>query len=304
MASAELHHLLGLLRSLPRKENPSVQSMRRGFESLTSMLPPPEGVTVEPITVAERPCERVTPAHSLRDPALEGGSGNTLLYLHGGAFVFGSPKTHRTLVARLAQASSAAVITPDYKLAPEHPFPEGIDDIVQVYLGLLEQGISPHRLSIGGDSAGGCLTVAVLITLRDHGLPLPASAFCLSPWADLTISGASAESRKDLDPWIQKADMERLAGIYLGGKPASDPRASPIFADLTRLPPMLIHVGTSEVLLDDAARLAERAKQHGVDVTYEPWAEMVHVWHMFPMLPEAHEAVAGIGRFLKAHWPS
>lgn len=291
MASAELRQIVSVLRAMPRRETPSVGGLRRSFEAMIRLFPPPTDVRVEPGIVGGVPGERVTPP--------DAASGRTVLYLHGGGFVFGSPLTHRDLVARICRAASAAAWVPHYRLAPENPFPAGIDDCVAAYRGLLAEGIAPANLVIAGDSAGGGLTMATLLALRDAALPLPAAAVCLSPWVDLAITGASVDARAELDPWVPKAGLQMMANHYLAGADPRHPLASPILADLTGLPPLLVHVGTAEVLHDDADRLAAQAKAHGVEVTFEAWEEMIHVWHFFPTLPEAHEAVSRIGRFIR-----
>jgi acetyl esterase/lipase len=291
MASAELRQIVSVLRAMPRRENPSVGGLRRSFDAMVRMFPPPPDVRVEPGTVGGVPGERVTPPDAV--------GGRTVLYLHGGGFVFGSPATHRELVARICRASGAAAWVPEYRLAPENPFPAGIEDCVAAYRGLLEEGTPPHHIVIAGDSAGGGLTMATLLSLRDAGVPLPAAAVCLSPWVDLAITGSSVDARAELDPWIPKEGLRLMANHYLAGGNPRHPLASPILANLSGLPPLLVQVGTSEVLYDDSDRLAARAQASGVDVTFEPWDEMIHVWQFFPMLPEAQEAVNRIGRFIR-----
>jgi acetyl esterase/lipase len=276
---------------MPRRENPSVGGLRRSFDQMVRMFPPPADVSVEPGAVGGVPGERVTP--------LDAAPGRTLLYLHGGGFVFGSPATHRELVARLCRAAAAAAWVPEYRLAPENPFPAAIEDCAAAYRGLLAEGIAPANIVIAGDSAGGGLTMATLLSLRDAGVPLPAAAVCLSPWVDLAITGPTVDARAELDPWIPKAGLHLMANHYLGGHDPQNPLASPILADLRGLPPLLVQVGTGEVLYDDAERLAARAEEGGVEVTFEAWEEMIHVWQFFPMLPEAQEAVGRIGRFIR-----
>ncbi|APR74964.1 6-hexanolactone hydrolase [Minicystis rosea] len=293
MASPELKHIVAMLRAIPRRETPSVASMRRGFESMTRLFPTAPDVTITPVDLGGVPGEHVgTPG---TEPT------RAILYLHGGGFVMGSPATHRDLVARLTRVAGASAFVPDYRLAPEHPFPRGFQDCVAAYRALLARGLAPERIAVVGDSAGGGLTMSLLLSLRDAGIPLPAAAACMSPWVDLTMSGASIELRGEMDPWIPKEGLGLTAQHYLAGADPTDPLASPMLADLARLPPLLIQVGTAEILYDDAARLAERARASGVAVTFEPWEEMIHVWQAFPMLPEAHEAVLRIGRFVREH---
>jgi monoterpene epsilon-lactone hydrolase len=176
-----------------------------------------------------------------------------------------------------------------------------VDDAVAAYRWLLDQGVSAGGVAIAGDSAGGGLTVATLLALRDAGLPLPAAGVCISPWVDLTCSGVSYATKADVDPIVKRAGVDEMARAYLGAADRRTPLASPLFADLRGLPPLLIHVGRDEVLLDDAVQLAERARAAGVDVTLDIYERMIHVWHWFlPMLDEAETAVEAIGRFVRA----
>jgi acetyl esterase/lipase len=291
MASPELQQLLAMLRAIPRRENPTVERLRRGFEAMTRVFPVAADVGVEVTALGGVPVERVAP------PGVD--PGRAIFYVHGGGFVMGSPGTHRNLVARLCRAAGAVGWVPDYRLAPEHPFPRGIDDVVAAYRAVLATGLSPARVAIVGDSAGGGLTMATLLALRNARLPLPAAAVCISPWVDLTISGASVETRAELDPWIPAAGLHGMKGLYLAGADARHPLASPIFADLSGLPPLLVQVGTAEILHDDAERLAAQVRACGGEVTFEAWEEMVHVWHAFPMLPEAGRAVERIATFVR-----
>jgi len=224
-----------------------------------------------------------------------------VLYLHGGGYVIGSPRSHRHLAAAIGAAAKTRVLLPDYRLAPEHPFPAAVDDAVAAYRWLLARDIAPGRIVIAGDSAGGGLTVATLLALREARLPQPAAGVCISPWVDLTCSGGSYATRAAADPIVKSESIVAMAGVYLGGADAKTPLASPLFADLHGLPPLLIHVGDDEVLLDDSVQLAERARKAGVDATLDVWPKMVHVWHwFFPMLDEGHAAIDRIGEFVRA----
>jgi acetyl esterase/lipase len=192
-----------------------------------------------------------------------------VLYLHGGGYVIGSPRSHRHLAAAVAAAGQASALLLDYRRAPAHPSPAAVDDATAAYRWLLDQGIAPGHIVIGGDSAGGGLTVATLLALRDARLPLPAGGVCISPWVDLTFSGASYRTRAAVDPIVTRPGIDEMARAYFGATSARAPLASPLFADLRGLPPLLIHVGSDEVLLDDAVQLADRAKAAGVDATLE-----------------------------------
>lgn len=225
-----------------------------------------------------------------------------LLFLHGGGYNAGSCITHRALAAQLARAAGARVLQVDYRLAPEHPCPAAIEDAAQAYRWLLAQGLPPQQVAIGGDSAGGGLALATLIELRDTGTPLPAAAFLLSPWLDMALSGESIQTRAQIDPLSSYEGLHAAAQLYLAGRDPRDPQASPLYADLRGLPPLLIHAGDHEVLLSDAARLAERARAAGVQAQLEVWDAMWHVWHAWAgELPEARDAIAQVGAFIRQH---
>jgi monoterpene epsilon-lactone hydrolase len=190
----------------------------------------------------------------------------------------------------------------EYRLAPEHPFPAAVEDSVAAYRWLLKEGFDPARIAVAGDSAGGGLTVATMVKLRDENEPLPAAAVCLSPWVDMEGIGESMKTRAEVDPIVERGPLLEMAEAYLGGADPRTPLAAPLYADLKGLPPMLIQVGTAEVLLDDSTRLAEEAKKAGVDVTLEPWEDMIHIWQFFAsMVPEGRDAVDRIASFIHKH---
>jgi monoterpene epsilon-lactone hydrolase len=283
------------LAKLPPTE--SIAERRAMYDRAERVFTLPADTTVEPLTTGGRPAEWIRPAGARTDAAL--------LYLHGGGYVIGSPRSHRHLAEAVARAGAISCLLPDYRLAPEHPFPAAVDDAVAAYRWLVqEKGIAPGRVAIGGDSAGGGLTVAALVAIREAGLVLPGAGICLSPWTDLTCSAASYDTRAARDPLITLPGITVMARAYLGATDPRTPLASPLFADLRGLPPLLIHVGSEEVLLDDASRLAERARAAGVDGTLEVWEQMIHVWHWFlPWLDEAQTAVGKIGGFLRTRIP-
>ena len=223
-----------------------------------------------------------------------------LLYLHGGGYSVGSPRSHRDLIAGLAEASGATALALDYRLAPEHRFPAQLEDALAAYRWLARE-VSPERIVIGGESAGGGLTLSTLIALRDRGEPLPAAAFVLSPWVDLEGGAPSFGTNARFD-FVNHRTMQRWARRFVAPRDLRHPLAAPLYADLHGLPPLLIHAGGAETLLDDARRLASRAAAANVDVELEVWGDMIHAWHIFAgMVPEAQEGIDAIGAFVRAH---
>jgi len=293
MSQQQLQTIVEMLRSQPVvNPNASVEEARAGFEQVASMFPVDADIKREVVSAGGIKAEWVS--------APDADAGRAVLYLHGGGYVIGSINTHRSLAARLSRASKAPVLVIDYRLAPEHPHPAAVDDAVAAYRWMLAQGLKPARITVAGDSAGGGLTVATLVATRDAKLPLPGAGSCLSPWVDLEGIGESMTTKADVDPIVQKAGLLQMAAAYLGGKAPRTPLAAPLYADLSGLPPLLIQVGTAETLLDDASRLAERARKAGVTVSYEPWESMIHVWHLFaPMLDEGQQAIDRIGGFVR-----
>src|SRR5690606_2652253 len=228
------------------------------------------------------------------------GEGPVVVYVHGGGYCIGSLNSHRPMLTHLAAATGGRVLAVDYRLAPEHPHPAALDDACTAYRWALAQGIDPARTVIAGDSAGGGLTLATLVALRDAGDPMPAAGVCLSPWADLTQSGATMEEKADVDPMVHAQDLDRWTKAYAGGADPASPSISPLFADLSGLPPLLIEVGTAEVLLDDARRVAARAGDVGVDVTTYEGPDLIHVWHFFAgAVPEADEGIQRVAAFIR-----
>ena len=223
-----------------------------------------------------------------------------LLFLHGGGYVSGSIASHRHMVAEAGRAAGLRTRALEYRLAPEHPFPAALEDALAGYRFLLDQGVAPGWIAIGGDSAGGGLTVAALVAIRDCGLPLPACGWCVSPWVDLEGLGTSMASKAETDPMVQKPYLLEIASMYLGGADPRTPLAAPLYADLRGLPPLLIQVGAAETLLDDSVRLAGAAGAADVATTLEVWPEMIHVWHLFhPQLAAGRRALATAGRFMR-----
>jgi epsilon-lactone hydrolase len=223
-----------------------------------------------------------------------------ILYLHGGGYCICLIDTHRGLASQLALASGARVLLPAYRLAPENPFPAALEDALAVYRWLLRQGIPAKQIAIGGDSAGGGLTLATAISLRDSGEPLPAALFLLSPWTDLTFSGDSIQSRRQVDPIFGRDGGPHYVPAYAGSNDPANPLISPLFADLHGLPPTMIHVGDDEILLDDSTRMEKNLKTAGVQVRLEVWTGMWHVFQAFaPWVPEAQFSIDKIGAFVR-----
>jgi len=294
MASPELQTIVGMLRSRPVPGEPTVDQMRAGIEALVNVFPVAADVTRQPLKIDGIPAEWVNTPETSAD--------RVILYLHGGGYVIGSINTHRELASRLSRAARARVLLIDYRLAPEHPHPAAVEDATRAYQWLLSQGVEPSQIAVAGDSAGGGLTVATLVALRDAGVPLPAAGVCLSPWTDLEGIGDSMTAKATVDPMVQRDGLVKMAAMYLAGKDPRTPLAAPLYANLGGLPPLLIQVGTAETLLDDSTRLAERARKAGVDVTLEPWEDMIHVWQVFAaMLPEGRQAIDRIGEFVRQH---
>lgn len=255
-------------------------------------VPLPENTHVEQVDAGGISAEWVSTPNADKE--------RVLLYLHGGAYVLGSFKSHRDMVARLSAASGVRGLLIDYRLAPEHVFPAAIDDALAAYRWLLAQGTKPEHIVVGGDSAGGGLTLALLQTLRDKDVPMPAGAILFSPWTDLVGTVQSRTTHDATDPWISGQALSFVSGMYAGTEDAHNPLISPIYADLHGLPPLLIHVGNDEVLLDDSLQVAEHAKAANVPVEITVWEGM---WHVFPafayVLPEGQQAMEQMGVFIR-----
>lgn len=293
MASPQAAKIISMLRSQPRPSSaPTYEQSRRGMESFARGAD--ADVRCTPVDANGVPAEWVD------GPGVD--VTRAILYLHGGGYTAGSVVTHRQLAGWLSKAAGTRVLIIDYRLAPEHPHPAAVDDAVDAYQFLLAQGIAPGHVVIAGDSAGGGLTAAALIAIRDRGLANAAGGVMISAWTDLSGSGESLMSRASLDPMISDGGvgLRKSARAYQPEGSLTAPTASPLFADLAGLPPLLIQVGTHEVLFDDSTRFDAAARAAGVETTLEVWNEMVHVFHVFAwMLPEAREAIESFGAFVK-----
>ena len=290
MASPQLQQTLDMFKEMGAKmaEAKDINAMR----AIMIEAPAPAGVTCTPVEAGG-----VSAEWSVADGADQD---KVILYVHGGGYVMGSAGSHRDMTGRLSQAAGARVLSLNYRLAPEHPFPAPVDDSVAAYRWLLGQGIQASNIAIAGDSAGGGLALAALIAIRDAGEPVPAAGIGISPWVDMEGTGESMTTRAAVDPVVQKEGLLGMAKLYLGDADSKNPLAAPLHANLAGLPPLLIQVGDSETLLDDATRITERARKADVDVTLKIWDEMPHVWHLFaPILPEGRQAIEEIGAFFK-----
>jgi epsilon-lactone hydrolase len=295
MSSVELERACQMWQAMwPQIEEPAIEDFRTALENFAVQFPIPDDVTTEPVDAGG------VPALWVRTPAAS--QERTVFYLHGGGYVIGSAHAYREMTSHIGRAAAASVLVVDYRLAPEHPFPAAVDDAVAAYRWLLATGASPASIVIAGDSAGGGLTMATLLALRDAGTPLPAAGVCMSPWVDLECTGESMTTKADVDPVVQREGAMGMAEMYLAGQDVRSPLASPLHGDLTGLPPLLIQVGTRETLLDDSTRLAERARVAGVDVTIDTVEGAPHVWQVFSsFLPEGRDAIDRIADFTHKH---
>ncbi|MXY52467.1 MAG: alpha/beta hydrolase [Gammaproteobacteria bacterium] len=291
MPSEEMRAAVQAMRDAPSPTDGGgdIHAMRRNMEDMATLTPVPDDISERNMDAGGVPARHVSAA-DVRDD-------RGVLYFHGGGYVMGSLNTHTELMGRISGACRAPVLGIDYRLAPEHPYPAAVEDAVASYDRLRDRGIAPGQIVIAGDSAGGGLTLACLLALKEQGKPQPAGAVLLSPWTDLTASGASVRTRADADPMIDGGVLVPMAGLYCGDTPSTTPGVSPLFGDLAGLPPLLIQVGDFEVLLDDSTRLAERAREAGVDVKLEVFDGAFHVFQHNPNLPESAQALAAIGTF-------
>jgi epsilon-lactone hydrolase len=257
-----------------------------GWQVSANRRPPLDGEWIRP----------VAPTHPARS--------RCILYLHGGGYVAMSPRTHRSLTSRLAIWSDSSLFALDYRLAPEYPFPAALEDAMAAFRALVARGNAPAQIIVAGDSAGGGLALALLIALRDLGEPLPAGAVLFSPWTDLAATGQSAIDNNEKDPLIYRSGMAGLASHYLGTTPATHPLASPLYADLTGLPPLAVQASATEILLDDSRRVIANALQAGVPATLQLWPNTPHGWQVFaPILPEGSSALRDAAAFIRARLP-
>ena len=283
------------LRKAPIDPRSDVAALRSGFEELMRRIPVAGDIRKTRTSVGGVDAIEVTVGGT--------DSTNVILYFHGGVYVIGSAESSVPLVADLARRTGARVISVDYRLAPENPYPAAVEDARAAYGGLLSQGVDPGDIAVAGESAGGGLAVAALLTLKGAGMPMPSSAFVMSPWVDLTLSGSTIIDKQDVDATLTAEGLRLRVGDYVVGAEASDPHISPIFGDLRGLPPMLIQVGSHEILLSDAIRLAERAAKDDVAVTLEVVPGVPHVFQAFAAaLDEGDAAMSRAAEFLNEHF--
>lgn len=276
----------------PRLDQPTLKDERRASRALDALIPrPPRSTRTIAVDAGGVKANWIVTPQSKEE--------HCVLFLHGGGYRTGSPSTYRHFTWRIASATGARLLAIDYRLAPEHPFPAALDDAISSYRWLLARGVDPRRLAVVGDSAGGGLALALMLKLRDGGIPLPVAVVALSPWTDLALTGAALKRNARADPMLNADDVPRFAADYLGGSDPHNPYASPLYGDLRGLPPTLLHVGSDEILLDDAVRMARKLQRANCYVELEIWPKMPHVWHaMAPFLPEARFAIARIGTFV------
>ena len=289
---------LGLRATFKQRNDvtPNIAQIRARLEKFKYLAPqPPKGTHATRLAMGGVPAIRVTTLQSRADCHV--------LYLHGGGYVYGRPAHYRDFIWRIADAAAATVHVLDYRLGPEHPFPAAVDDAVGAYRSLLAAGADPRHLAIMGDSAGGGLTFATLLRLRDERDPLPAAAVTISPWTDLTLTSESCLRFAASDPMLSVGPAKVFARWYLGDADPKHPYASPLYGDPTGLPPSLIQVGSDEILRDDAVLWGERMRTAGVAAEIEVWPRMPHGWQLFArVVPEAQKAVRRIGAFLRSQF--
>jgi len=294
MPSPEFDRVMEMIRARGEEVRNTIDDHRLSYERIMAQLPMDDDISTERVGAGGVPAEWIV--------APEAQDGRVMLYLHGGGYAFGSMRTHRVMLAHISRAATARVLGLDYRLAPECPFPAPVEDSIAAYRWLLNNGANPEKIVIGGDSAGGGLMVALLVALRYLGEPMPAAGVGISAWTDMEATGQSFIDNAEVDPSVNRDRILGIAKIYMAGKDLKAPLASPIHADLTGLPPLLLQVGSIETLLDDTNELAKRARAAGVEVEVDVWDDMPHVWHHFaPILPEARQAIQRIGEFMLKH---
>ncbi|MGU3362195.1 alpha/beta hydrolase [Methylobacterium sp. M6A4_1b] len=293
MSITQLDRIRARLAERPRPGDPAAR--RERLDSLGAGYALAPDVTVERAEVPGVRAEWTCTANA--------DATRVLLFLHGGGYMAGSLASHRHVVAEAGREAGTRTLALAYRLAPEHPFPAALEDALAGYRFLLESGVAAERIVLAGESAGGGLALATVMSLRAAGLPLPRCLWLSTPWVDLALTGATLASKAAVDPLLSRAYLAELAAAYLAGSDPRAPLVSPIYGDLTGFPPMLIQVGSAEILLDDALRLAGAAAAADVPVTLAAWPHMIHAWHLFyPEVEEGRSALREAGSFLRAHF--
>ncbi len=279
-------------------EDHSVAACRKAFQTLVEKLPPlPADVKYHNVDADGIPSEWVSVKESRED--------FVLFYMHGGGYIVGSPTSHRDLISRMAREARMRALVPDFRLAPEHPFPTQIEDCVRAYQWLLKQGYTANHIVFAGESSGGALVISVLLALKEQQIPLPIAAIAISGMLDLEASSNTFKTNLSVDPSVDSERIFRLARLYIGDRDPKMPLASPIYANLTGLPPLLIQVSSVEVLLDDSIRLAQAARDCGGEVELEVWYGLPHAWHIYAsILPEGQQAIVRAGKFARKYTPN
>ena len=297
MSTEQRENLDAILRQSAFPADIDVGEQRRLLRELTSAQPLPADVTVTAAALGGVPTAEITvDGIELR---------HVVLYFHGGVYALGDAVQAAGLAAQIGRRTRAKVISVDYRLAPEHPYPAAVDDALAVYEALLDNGIAPSDIVFAGESAGGGLAITTLVNARDHGLPLPAAAYVMSPYADLTLAGTTMDTKREADPLLSRENLQARVPDYTAGHDAALGLISPIFADLSGLPPLIIQAGTHEVLLDDAIRLARQAATADVEVILDITPQVPHVFQAYyPILDEAAAALERAGQLLSAHLAS
>ncbi|ROQ57492.1 acetyl esterase/lipase [Streptomyces sp. 840.1] len=295
MTRSQLDSVSDLLLNSPLDLGGDVAKMRRVFDEILGAAPLPGDVRTRTTDLGGVPAVEVRAGAAAPTAA-------TVLYFHGGAYAIGSAAASVGLVSEIARRTAATALSVDYRLAPEHPFPAAVDDALAAYRALLDRGVPAGSTAVTGESAGGGLALALLLAIRDAGLPQPSSATVLSPWTDLTQSGGTMTTRADADPALTRRALQTRAADYLAGADPRTPLASPLHADLRGLPPLLIQAGGREILLDDALRLAARAAHADVPVTLRTFPGAPHVFQGFaPLVEEATQALDQVAAFINGH---
>ena len=290
-AEIEIDSIRARLAAHPRPTD--LAARRARVDALGANYVLPDHIMVEPVDANGVPAEWTSSRAADRDRAL--------LFLHGGGYASGSLASHRHTVAQIGQEAGMRTLALAYRLALENPFPAALDDALAGYQYLLDHGIASAHIALAGESAGGGLALAAVLMLLKEGLPLPGCLWLSSPWTDLALTGASLDTNAAIDPLISRAYLAELAGAYLNGVDPLNPLVSPIYADLSGLPPMLIQVGSAETLLDDASRLARLAGAADVEVCLQVWPHMIHAWHLFyPEVADGRRSLASAAQFIKA----